>query len=356
MRIERPVAPAKKWLRRTSRMAGWCAFGFVLQHAVGMTVAYVTFEQTLFVTGTRAPSWWPGDPKQFWEAPVVSAIFSVKTREPYMADAYLGPGRQPGVAVETPWGGVGVWRDRLPRRLHDSWGLVVPARVIEFEDMPGNPAHGWISLSVFENALQRLNADLANLDPNSVFGGNRYESLYALFETGDEFTLDPPDWVALPPVPRGGKAWTPPQEMYFSAAWGGPFPSVVEHAHYRWTGVGDPWEDADDERHEKCWDLLDYDGIPRSEWSPLFSAGIAWRPLFPGSLLNSSIYAGVLWTVVMGLRKLVFRPLHRWRARRRGMCASCGYAIAGGRHSNTADRGARCPECGAPIEDAKDRV
>ena len=342
---------AKTRRKFTWRIPAWCVLGFLLQHAVGMAFAYLTFEHTLFVTarwlstGQNAPSWWPGDPKQLWEAPGIRSIFSVQTAEPYTADAYLGPGRQPGVIVETPEGGVGIWRDRLPRRLHDSWGLVVPARLLE-TDIPGQSAHGWISLAVFENELQRMNADRENLSPNSVFRGHRYESLYALFQMGDEFTLSPPDWVTLPPTPGNGTAWMPPQEMYFSAAWGGPFRSVVEHAHYRWTGVGDPWEDADDERHEQCWDLLDYDGIPRAEWSPLFSAGIAWRPLLPGALLNSLIYACVLWAIVVGLRARVLGPLHRWRAQRRGMCPTCGYAIAAGGTTRAADQRVTCPECG----------
>lgn len=356
MRGERCVRPAGQWLRRASRFGGWCALGFLLQHAVGMAVAYGTFEHALFVTGTAAPSWCPGNPKQFWEAPLVSEIFRVTTLEPYQFNAYLGPGRQPGVLVETKWGGVGVWRDRLPRRLHDSWGLVVPARVREVEGMLDMPVAGWISLPVFEKALHRYIAAAGSESPNSFFHGTRYESLYALFESGDEFTLNPPDWVELPPVPRGGNGWTPPQEMFFSAAWGGPFPSVIEHAHYRWTGVGDPWEDADDERHEKCWDLLDYDGITRVEWNPLFSAGIAWRPLLPGALLNALIYAGVLWAVIVGLRTLVFGPLQRWRARWRGVCAACGYATAGCRPANAADWRERCPECGASIEEPRVRT
>jgi hypothetical protein len=76
-------------------------------------------------------------------------------------------------------------------------------------------------------------------------------------------------------------------------------------------------------------------GLP-DRWRPRVSATPLWAlpvsPLFPGFLLNTLFYAGLL-----GLPLLCF-PLRRIRRRAKGRCEECNYVLAGLE---------ACPECGA---------
>lgn len=58
------------------------------------------------------------------------------------------------------------------------------------------------------------------------------------------------------------------------------------------------------------------------------------RPVWPGFAVNAAFYAGMCW-VLLAAPGVV----RRWRRRRRGACAACGYDLAGLE---------ACPECGAP--------
>ncbi len=54
--------------------------------------------------------------------------------------------------------------------------------------------------------------------------------------------------------------------------------------------------------------------------------------LWPGFAVNAAFYAGVCWVLLAAPGVVV-----RWRRRRRGRCAACGYDLTG------LDA---CPECG----------
>lgn len=57
------------------------------------------------------------------------------------------------------------------------------------------------------------------------------------------------------------------------------------------------------------------------------------RPIWPGFAVNAVFYAGVCWLLLAAPG-----DIRRWRRRRRGACAACGYDLAGLE---------ACPECGA---------
>lgn len=70
-------------------------------------------------------------------------------------------------------------------------------------------------------------------------------------------------------------------------------------------------------------------------WSGHLSRGLPFLPIWPALMLNTILYAG-LWSVPL----FALPVLGRWRRRRRGLCAACGYDL-----SATASNAA-CPECG----------
>ena len=62
------------------------------------------------------------------------------------------------------------------------------------------------------------------------------------------------------------------------------------------------------------------------------------RPVWPGFVLNSLLYAASLWLLISGpftLRRMI--------RRKRGLCPKCAYDLRGTDH-------AACPECGTAIE------
>jgi hypothetical protein len=61
----------------------------------------------------------------------------------------------------------------------------------------------------------------------------------------------------------------------------------------------------------------------------------AWRPLWPGAVVNAAIFAVAWWLLLV-----VPTALRQRRRRRGGRCAACGYDLRA-----TAD--SRCPECGS---------
>lgn len=81
---------------------------------------------------------------------------------------------------------------------------------------------------------------------------------------------------------------------------------------------------------------------PASNLPPLL---LPLRPVWPGFLLNSIIYAALLWQLVI-LSCWVLRGLRGRPRARRGLCPRCGYDLRGG-----LDAG--CPECGLNRPDAR---
>ncbi len=72
--------------------------------------------------------------------------------------------------------------------------------------------------------------------------------------------------------------------------------------------------------------------IPAWEYTRFLSLGL--RPIVLGFIVNTIVYAAILWLIIPGpfaLRRLI--------RRRRGLCPACGYDL---RH---VEHGA-CPECG----------
>jgi hypothetical protein len=66
-------------------------------------------------------------------------------------------------------------------------------------------------------------------------------------------------------------------------------------------------------------------GVPRA---------IAWRPMWPGFVINSAAFAAMWWMILLAATGLT-----QASRRRRGRCTRCGYDLRGSIE-------ARCPECG----------
>jgi hypothetical protein len=75
-----------------------------------------------------------------------------------------------------------------------------------------------------------------------------------------------------------------------------------------------------------------YHGVPGIENRV---RALAWRPIWPGFVLNTIFYALLTWSLIRAPR-----TLRRWRRRRAGLCLACGYDLKG------LAEGAPCPECG----------
>ncbi len=79
-----------------------------------------------------------------------------------------------------------------------------------------------------------------------------------------------------------------------------------------------------------------------SNASMFLSGTLLWfpvRPLWPGWIANTALFAGMIWACSRTPR--LFRTIYR---RRRGLCTVCGYAVA------ALDR---CPECGTAVTRAR---
>jgi len=67
------------------------------------------------------------------------------------------------------------------------------------------------------------------------------------------------------------------------------------------------------------------------------------RPILPGLLANTAIYGGAWWAMLFGPGMFI-----RWRRRRAGRCAKCGYDLQGAVLGDQSSAiGVVCPECGA---------
>lgn len=78
-------------------------------------------------------------------------------------------------------------------------------------------------------------------------------------------------------------------------------------------------------------------------WSPQSDRLYPIYPLWPGSLVNTVLYASLLYLPFF----TCFR-VRRWQRLRRGLCSRCAYDLRG-------TTGAICPECGAPVHPGSDR-
>ncbi len=87
---------------------------------------------------------------------------------------------------------------------------------------------------------------------------------------------------------------------------------------------GAVWQDGRFHRELRR-DLLKYPG---------FFPGLPLRPIWPGLVVNTVIYAVFLWA----LSRLPF-AVQRYVRVRRGLCPACGYDLRHGEHE-------ACPECG----------
>jgi hypothetical protein len=76
---------------------------------------------------------------------------------------------------------------------------------------------------------------------------------------------------------------------------------------------------------------------------------LPFHPLWPGFVINSLVYAGLLWMLFAGRG-----TVRRFIRRKRGCCAGCGYNLRGqvtapAPGSPAPAPGIRCPECGAAV-------
>ena len=102
------------------------------------------------------------------------------------------------------------------------------------------------------------------------------------------------------------------------------------------------------------------DGDPYVEAPPTFSYGIVlpnqpipsqrtfhkhrvlpFAPLWPGLVINTLFYAGLLWLLIPG--PFVLRRIIR---NKRGLCVKCAYDLRGAEHE-------ACPECGTGVRKAR---
>lgn len=65
-------------------------------------------------------------------------------------------------------------------------------------------------------------------------------------------------------------------------------------------------------------------------------AQLPLRPIMPGCVLNSTLYAVIAWGLWIGLA-----AARRWRRQKQNRCPACGYSREG------LAEGATCPECGS---------
>jgi len=117
-------------------------------------------------------------------------------------------------------------------------------------------------------------------------------------------------------------------KMWFEAARGWPWLSMAGHLQLR-----EDWEMIE----ESHW------AIPLDTPKPLFLGGrfLPLRPLWPGFVVNTILYAVVLWMALAGSV-----ALRRWRRIGRKRCPACGYP-----------RGTSpvCTECGEPLPSDRPR-
>lgn len=264
-----------------STIITWLAIGFVVQHAVGMLTSLLCLENEMKIFGdSRSLEWWPGDREKFWEA--LGWFYESPLVD--FGEAY--PGLQPPIAIEGACGTVGVWRCTHVRDLWDEWAFVSP--VMAAHEADGFCGDGWLSRATYEQWL-RSPPECAESDM-----GSTYQLTRAYLRRGKTITLDPPSWVAQPKCSSDAPIVDAPTIMQFSAAWGLPFRSVVHHATFQWLlEVALPQQYCAS-RYKNTWELLEYDGIPRGDQRLLFNAGVGWRPIWSGGLLNAIVYGGAL--------------------------------------------------------------
>jgi hypothetical protein len=80
--------------------------------------------------------------------------------------------------------------------------------------------------------------------------------------------------------------------------------------------------------------------VSERRWSCSLDGSLPLLPVWPGFLINTALYAAILWLLIPG--PLVLRRLIR---RRRGRCPKCGYDLRGQRPEVGAAPGKGCPEC-----------
>jgi len=76
---------------------------------------------------------------------------------------------------------------------------------------------------------------------------------------------------------------------------------------------------------------------------------LAWRPIFPGSLINTLFYGAIWLGLFLGVRRVRIALIKRRLDD--GRCPQCGFDLRGHRHEGTQARrhegqSAGCPECG----------
>ena len=264
-----------------STIITWLAIGFVVQHAVGMLTSLLCLEnETHILAYSRSFEWWPGGKYKFWDE--LDWLFEL----PPTDYGIYYPGFQPPIAIEGACGTVGVWRCRQVRDLWDQWAFVSPVTAVNPADGPNG--YGWASLAIYEQ-WRRSPPEGAESHPDSA-----YYAVHAYLREGNIITLDPPSWVAQPKCSTVAATGDAPTIMQFSAAWGLPFRSVVHHATLRWVYEFTLPQQHAMERYLDAWELLEYDGIQRGDQRLLFNAGVGWRPIWSGGLLNAIVYGGAL--------------------------------------------------------------
>jgi len=249
------------------------------------------------------------------------AFAPIKLRDP--AEELPSQHDAPTVETVTEWW-MQEWRDPRTRSIHDKDILDLRAhRLRPFGSGPSDEGYLFV------------------IDDNDDI--QKFDWVQHLLDTST-LRVTPPRWVELQGLLDRAAAKTEDPMRPFgllSRAWGFPFRSAIERAELQRRplrfveGGVDGWYAPD-------WEVLSYDGVRVGVSDPFkqsdSSVGVAIQPLWTGAVLNSVIYALVLWWVWRALAALCALP--RVLRARRGACRACGHPLAGL---------ARCPECGAIV-------
>jgi hypothetical protein len=137
-----------------------------------------------------------------------------------------------------------------------------------------------------------------------------------------------PDYPAHP--------WWNEQILTFEPRWaiayGLPMLSMKAWRETYWIRIN-----GDDMGRSRMRDGYSFRSQPWAGGSQTIYPVLAFRPIWPGFLLNTLFYALILWLLILGPFML-----RRFIRIRRGRCPKCGYDLRGAEHH-------RCPECGTAV-------
>ncbi len=150
----------------------------------------------------------------------------------------------------------------------------------------------------------------------------------------------PPDWDNKFSIQYWGLGKT--QEQISEAEWMGSRPGFMVNGGRQaiYTGVSAGWPMRSLRGTEWINRGLEGCAPPPLVQVPAWITKAGWKlpvsPLWPGFMVNTLLYAGLVWGAVRCVP-----AWKRWRRRKRGLCEGCGYDLRG-----LPSGSASCPECG----------